>query len=265
MTALAAPAAIIDLWIGQNGLLTAAVLGGALAMLDRRPTVSGVLIGLLVYKPHFGILLPLVLAITGRWRVFGTAAATVVVLVGITGAIFGLEIFTVSIHAMMSASRYHLVDGHTPWFKLQTVYGVLRAAGFASAPAWSAHVAAAGAAIAATVWIWRGDASYALKAASLSTAALLLPPYMAIYDLPILAVPMAFLVRDALESGLQRWYSAALALALTGIFILEYAFPGANEPVGPIASASLAAIIMARVTARPSASDPPVQQSFIAW
>lgn len=263
MTALAAPVVIIDVWIGQNGLLTAALLGGALATLDRRPLVSGMLMGLLVYKPHFGVLLPLVLAITGRWRVFGSAAVTVVVLVGITGMIFGWDVFAVAAQAMMSANRYHLVAGDTPWFKLQTRYGALRAAGLGSAPAWSAHIAVAGAATVATVWIWRGEASYALKAASLSTAALLLPPYLAIYDLPILAVPMAFLVRDALEAGLQRWHALALALALVGIFMLEYAFPEANEPVGPIASVTLAAIIAARLAARLSAGDPPVQRQLV--
>ncbi len=40
-------------------------------------SLAGVLIGLLAYKPQFGLLIPLVLAVSGRWRVFAAAAATV--------------------------------------------------------------------------------------------------------------------------------------------------------------------------------------------
>lgn len=52
---------------GQNSFLTAALLGGSLLLLDKRPIVAGVLIGLLSYKPQFGLLIPLVLVATGRW------------------------------------------------------------------------------------------------------------------------------------------------------------------------------------------------------
>src|SRR5260370_29132085 len=73
ITALATPIVVTVMWVGQNGLLTAALFCGALALLDRRPLVRGVLIALLAYKPHFGVLIPLVLAATGRWRVLASA------------------------------------------------------------------------------------------------------------------------------------------------------------------------------------------------
>ena len=65
LIATAFPAAFINLGHGQNGFLTAALLGGALLWLDLRPAVAGVLIGLLAYKPQFGLLIPLVLLVTG--------------------------------------------------------------------------------------------------------------------------------------------------------------------------------------------------------
>jgi hypothetical protein len=45
------PAAFIIIGHGQNGFLTAALLGGALHLLDRRPWLAGLLIGGLAYKP----------------------------------------------------------------------------------------------------------------------------------------------------------------------------------------------------------------------
>ena len=59
--------------------------------------------------------------------------------------------------------------------------------------------------VAAIVWlVWRSPARYALKAAVLSTAALLATPYAFAYDLAALAIPVAFLARDQMRCGLLR-------------------------------------------------------------
>ena len=47
LVAAAFPAVFVNVGHGQNGFLTAALLGGALHWLDRRPWLAGVLIGLL--------------------------------------------------------------------------------------------------------------------------------------------------------------------------------------------------------------------------
>ena len=50
------PAVFINLFHGQNGFLTAAILGAALVVLDRRPLLGGALLGLMAYKPQFAAL-----------------------------------------------------------------------------------------------------------------------------------------------------------------------------------------------------------------
>src|ERR1700744_476261 len=50
LLSLAAPALFVNAVGGQNGALTAVLLGGGLLLLDRRPIVAGILFGLLVYK-----------------------------------------------------------------------------------------------------------------------------------------------------------------------------------------------------------------------
>lgn len=47
--------------IEQNGFLSAGLFGGALVLLERRPVLAGALFGLLTYKPHLGLLVPIVL------------------------------------------------------------------------------------------------------------------------------------------------------------------------------------------------------------
>jgi alpha-1,2-mannosyltransferase len=64
VAAIAFPGALITMAHGQNGFRTMALLGGALMLLERRPIFGGVLFGLLSYKPQFGVLVPLFLAVT---------------------------------------------------------------------------------------------------------------------------------------------------------------------------------------------------------
>ena len=44
----------VNIGHGHNGFLTAALIGSALVVLDRRPVLAGVLFGLIAYKPQFG-------------------------------------------------------------------------------------------------------------------------------------------------------------------------------------------------------------------
>ena len=80
LIAAAFPAVFVNIGHGQNGFLTAALLGGALHLLDRRPWLAGVLIGCLAYKPQFGVLIPLALLAGGRWSTIAAAVATVAAL-----------------------------------------------------------------------------------------------------------------------------------------------------------------------------------------
>src|ERR1700761_6297496 len=90
---LAFPAVLINVGHGQNGFLTAALMGGALLLLDRRPIVAGLLFGLLVYKPQYGLLIPLALGVSGRWKCFAAAAATVALLTLVTTLTFGASVW----------------------------------------------------------------------------------------------------------------------------------------------------------------------------
>ena len=65
LIAAAFPAVFVNIGHGQNGFLTAALLGGALHLLDRRPWLAGVLFGCLAYKPQFGVLIPFALLAGG--------------------------------------------------------------------------------------------------------------------------------------------------------------------------------------------------------
>ena len=74
------PAIVANAIVGQNGFLSAALIGGTLALMERNPICAGALLGLLTYKPHLGILFPIALLASGRWRVFVSAGVVAVLM-----------------------------------------------------------------------------------------------------------------------------------------------------------------------------------------
>src|SRR5262249_1476559 len=65
LLACAYPGVLSNAMVGQNGFLTAALLGGFLVTMQRRPWLAGTLLGLLSFKPHLGLLIPLALIAAG--------------------------------------------------------------------------------------------------------------------------------------------------------------------------------------------------------
>src|ERR1700676_4058784 len=70
LLAAAFPVVLTNTLVGQNGFLTASLIGGALYLMPARPVLSGICLGLLSYKPQYGLLFPLVLIAASQWMVF---------------------------------------------------------------------------------------------------------------------------------------------------------------------------------------------------
>ena len=126
LIAAAFPAVFVNIGHGQNGFLTAALLGGALHWLDRRPWLAGVLIGCLAYKPQFGVLIPVALLAGGRWSTIGAAAATVAALVAISFVTLGGGVWHAFADSMTFTQTVVLEQGGTGWEKIQSVFSAVR-------------------------------------------------------------------------------------------------------------------------------------------
>src|SRR5271156_1367741 len=88
---LAFPPVLWTIGLGQNGFLTAGLFGAATLLIDRRPTVAGLLFGALCVKPHFALLVPVALAAGGRWRAVAAAFASAAALCLLSLAVFGWQ------------------------------------------------------------------------------------------------------------------------------------------------------------------------------
>ena len=211
LLALAYPAVFINLGHGHNGFLTAALLGGALVLLDRRPLVAGILFGLVAYKPQFGLMIPLALAAGGHWRTFVAAAGTVVALALAATLAFGLPVWEAFLGSTHFTRVIVLEAGDTGWHKIQSVFAWVRMWGGSIPFAYAVQGAVTLAVGAALVGLWRSKAAYALKAAALVIAVILGTPYSLDYDLMVLAPAIAFLAADGLERGFGPYEKTALA------------------------------------------------------
>ena len=104
---------------------------------------------------------------------------------------------------------------------------------------------------AAVIVLWRSRAALDLKAAALGTGALLATPYLYIYDLVALAVPLAFLIRLGRARGFLALEVAGIGLTCLLILI----FPFVKAPVG-FAAVVLVAVMVVRRALAPHVAGP---------
>ncbi len=211
LLAIAFPAVFINLGQAHNGFLTAALIGTALCLLDRRPIVAGVLIGLLAYKPQFGVLIPLALVASGRWRAFAAAAVTVALMTLAVTLAFGSEVWTAFFASTKFTRAVVLEQGGTGWYKIQSVFSWVRMWSGGIALAYTAQIVTMLVLAAALVWLWRSSAAYPLKAAGLLIGSLLATPYSLDYDLMVLAPAIAYLCADGFVRGFAPYEKSILA------------------------------------------------------
>ncbi len=245
LLALGFPATLWNLAAGQNGFLTAALVGGTLTLMERRPALAGICLGLLTYKPHFGLLFPVALIAAGQWRVIAVAAATALAIAAASLLAFGGDAWAAFFHWMPATGQAVLGEGRAEFGRLQSLFGLVRAQGGSELLAWSVQGAAAFALAIAVFVLWRSRADFALKAAALAAAALIATPYLYMYDLVALAVPVAFLLRYAMAGGLTR----AETLGLPAAVLLLLAYPYFKTQVGLAAALIVAVLIAARIAA----------------
>lgn len=101
-------------------------------------------------------------------------------------------------------------------------------------------IAACACIVAAT---WHRRVRFEMKAATLVTCALLATPYLFVYDLVVLAIPMAFILQMGLREGFLRFELAGLAAAA----LLVLAFPVVAAPTGVVAVLIVAATVGRRL------------------
>jgi alpha-1,2-mannosyltransferase len=217
-----APAVTLNIWTGQNGFLTTALLIGGLLQLDRRPVLSGILFGILTIKPQLGFLLPVMLVLTGRWRVIVAACATVIVLVALTSAVFGVKVWTDYLELAMPVQSRIVTDGGGFFVaNMPTAFMNMRLIGLPAPLTYTLQALISAATLAAVVWVFWRPRDPLLSLAFLVSAAFLFTPYAFNYDMVAFGWVMLKLLDRPDNDGLD--YTLMLAV---------WVLPFATIPIG---------------------------------
>jgi hypothetical protein len=211
--ALGFPAVLVCFGHGQTGFLTAALLGGGVLALQKNEIAAGILFGLLIYKPQFGILLPFVLAAGGYWRAFAAASVTVLATIGLSVAIWGWPVWQAFFDSLPLTEKIVFEAGDTGFEKFQSIFAWVRSWSGPLPLAYGLQAVVTLGALIACVRIWRSDTAHRLKGAALLTGALLSSPYVLDYDLIAFGLALALFAAQAMEHGFRPWEKTVLAAA----------------------------------------------------
>jgi arabinofuranan 3-O-arabinosyltransferase len=196
LLALATPAVLINAIAGQNGTWTAALFGAGLGLLERRPMLAGGLLGLMIYKPQLGILIPVALMAGGRWRACAAAAGTSAGLIIVAAIWFGPDLFADYLRQLGALRQLILEDGTGVWHRMLSVFVAARRLGADVTVAYAAQAAAAAVALLAVAIVWYRDASFGVRNATLVLGTCLATPYLQDYDLVFGAFVVVWLGQD---------------------------------------------------------------------
>lgn len=246
---LAYPAVSWTLLTGQNAFVVAGLLGAATLLLDRRPVVAGLLLGTLCFKPHLALVAPIALAAGGYWRTFAAAALAVGLWIALSGALFGVDIWRDYL-AALGASSVVYETGRVELNAYVTVYGAVRVLGGGAAAGHAAQAVASVVAAGVVAWIWRRDPGPELRGASLAAGMLATAPMALMYDLLLLSVTFAWLVRLGLRTGFRPWEKLAMFACFAIALVSRHLAMALPVPLGPLAPAAMLALCLVR-TLRP--------------
>ena len=245
---LAFPPVIVTLTHGQTAFLVAALLGGGLLLVEKRPWLAGVLIGLATIKPQFGLLVPLALLASGQWRTIAGAGVTALGLAALAALAFGPQVWSDWL-AITREAGSATDSGVIGFGKMVSAFAGLRLVGVPGSIAFAVQAAlslAVAAAVARAGWrrrITPGLAALVLAGAPLAT------PFVLDYDLLLTAFPLAYLFAKAREGGFADWERITIAGVFAGAAFARPIALSAGVPIMPLLLAALFVCVWRRVRA----------------
>ncbi len=224
---LAMPAIYWALGWGQNSFLTAGLMGVGTLFLRTRPFLAGAAFGALCVKPHFGVLLPIALVCGRHWRVVAGAAMSVLTLVALSAALFGVATWQGFLDMAMHA-RGTIESGRISFAGHIDAGGALRLLGFGATVGWAVQALASLSAACIVGWMWwkRLDdaASDEVLLAALIAGTMIAMPFLLFYDLVMASVAAAWLARAATRTGwLPRERLVLIVLMITVLLAFPFA------------------------------------------
>ncbi|MCA6115656.1 DUF2029 domain-containing protein [Bradyrhizobium sp. WSM 1738] len=247
---LICPASAINTINGQAVFLVAALIVGGFGLLEQRPYLGGLVLGLLTFKPQFCILVPIALVAAGQWRALLASGLSALALMIASGLIFGWDLWLRWFPVIFE----NLVSPSEKWIEYGRMWGhsVYTCAVLLGAPArlasWIQLLATLGAAISVII-AFRSRLGTREKTAVFLAATVLAAPHSGPYDGTLLVIAAAFWLM-ARRAPLPLW---CWTLAFM-VWLLPLVSPPLMFPVARVAP--LLPVLLIVLLLRPEVSAP---------
>ena len=220
------PAVLICLYISQTGVIAATLMIAGVGLLHRRPVWAGIAFVCLTFKPTLGVLVPLALLAGRHWTAFAAASAAAVGLIGISVAFLGTEAWITYLTIVPSGQiEVHADIASFARLFFPTIFRALSALGVDSALALLLQYGFGIVIAVCVVWVFALRTSRNLKAATLLSASVLVPPYRHVYDAAVVTMAAVLLLYEVLEDGGRPGERSAILLAwLLPILVVPFVF-----------------------------------------
>lgn len=211
------PTLLLLMRTGQNGFLTASLIGlFLLAFFQRRPG-AGLPLGLMVIKPHLAMGITLITLIERRWQATMVAAITVIALLALSTWVLGMPVWQGFADGIAESGSY-LRRGIYPLFRMTSIYAFVHTLGAGPGLAMVLHGIGALGAVCALIWLWKTGIAPRRLAATICCVSLFVSPYNYDYDLTAFGLAVAFVLPDILQRTSQ--------LEQTGLVLLSWIATG---------------------------------------
>ena len=243
------PAVFLTVATGQNSFLTAALFAFGTVFLDKRPFTGGLFLGALIFKPHFGLLLPIALIAGKQWRAFAGAAAMVVTLAALSVLVFGIDAWQAFFDLSRGTSRT-FQDGLVEFFLIVSPFSATRMLGGSVGLSYGVQAAITLTAMISVAIVWRRNTRLPARAAVLISATMISLPVILFYDLTLAGVAIAWIMRDAASTGYRRWEKSGLVVVICAPLLAVGMAYAMKWPLGLIATVLLFILSVRRALMR---------------
>lgn len=234
LPALAFPGVLMSFTHGHHALLSAALMGGGLFLLERSPLIAGALFGALVYKPEYLPMILLVLAATQRWEAIAGTISMATLLCA-TSALLFPGAWTGFFGSLEFLRIVVLEQGGIGFFKIQSMFGAARLWGWPVTLAYAAQLAAFASVAVMLAIVWRSRTSFESRAAALIAGTMLSAPYLLDFDLALMAPAIAYLALAGLRQGFLRYEKMLLVFIWFAPLLTRALAENLSVPLGLIA------------------------------
>lgn len=191
------PALLLNIRLGQNGLLSGALIGLALLGLARGHASAGVPMGLMVFKPHLTAAFGLLALLQRRWTALAIAAALGIAACIAATVVLGWRVWPAFFAGVSDAGGY-LREGMYPLYRMSSIYAGVRSFGAAPHSAMAIHILGAAAVLGLLALAWKRQVATRRLSALACLATVLVSPYNYDYDTACLAIAVILVLPEIL-------------------------------------------------------------------